>query len=58
MALIENIREDLNAIEEAEGYAILNSEHGHTMILPKLLKKRTTISNSLRLLSYLKYERA
>ena len=29
VALIENIqREDLNAIEEAEGYAILNSEHG------------------------------
>ena len=29
VALIENIqREDLNAIEEAEGYAILNSKHG------------------------------
>ena len=29
VALIENVqREDLNAIEEAEGYAILNSEHG------------------------------
>ena len=28
MALIENIqREDLNPIEEAEGYAILNSEY-------------------------------
>ena len=29
VALIENIqREDLNAIEEAEGYAILNSKYG------------------------------
>ena len=53
VALIENIqREDLNAIEEAEGYAILNSEHGlsHDDIAKIIGKKRTTISNSLRLL--------
>ncbi len=53
VALIENIqREDLNAIEEAEGYAILNSEHGlsHDKIAKTIGKKRTTISNALRLL--------
>ena len=53
MALIENIqREDLNAIEEAEGYAVLNSEHGlsHNDIAKIIGKRRTTISNSLRLL--------
>ena len=53
VALIENIqREDLNAIEEAEGYAILNSKHGlsHDEIANTIGKKRTTISNSLRLL--------
>ena len=53
VALIENIqREDLNAIEEAEGYAILNREHGlsHDDIAKTIGKKRTTISNSLRLL--------
>ena len=53
VALIENIqREDLNAIEEAEGYAILNSKHGlsHDEIANIIGKKRTTISNALRLL--------
>ena len=53
VALIENIqREDLNAIEEAEGYAILNREHGlsHDDIAKTIGKRRTTISNSLRLL--------
>tara|TARA_B100001559_G_C16390386_1_gene570909 strand:- start:179 stop:1036 length:858 start_codon:yes stop_codon:yes gene_type:complete len=53
VALIENVqREDLNAIEEAEGYAILNSEHGlsHDDIAKTIGKKRATISNSLRLL--------
>ena len=52
-ALIENIqREDLNAIEEAEGYAILNSKHGlsHDEIANSIGKKRVTISNALRLL--------
>ena len=53
VALIENIqREDLNAIEEAEGYAILNSKYGlsHDAIANTIGKKRTTISNALRLL--------
>ena len=53
VALIENIqREDLNAIEEAEGFAILNSKHGlsHDEIANTIGKKRTTISNALRLL--------
>ena len=53
VALIENIqREDLNAIEEAEGYAILNSKHGlsHDEIASTIGKKRVTISNALRLL--------
>ena len=53
VALIENIqREDLNAIEEAEGYAILNSEHGlsHNDIAKTIGKKRATVSNALRLL--------
>ena len=53
VALTENIqREDLNAIEEAEGYAILNSKYGlsHDEIANTIGKKRTTISNALRLL--------
>ena len=53
VALIENIkRKDLNDIEEAEGYAILNSKHGlsHDDIAKTIGKKRVTISNSLRLL--------
>ena len=53
VALTENIqREDLNAIEEAEGYAILNSKHGlsHDEIAKTIGKKRATISNALRLL--------
>ena len=53
VALIGNIqREDLNAIEEAEGYAVLNSKYGlsHDEIANIIGKKRTTISNALRLL--------
>ena len=53
VALIENIqRENLNAIEEAEGYAVLNSKYdlSHEDIAKKIGKKRTTISNALRLL--------
>ena len=53
VALIENIqREDLNPIEEAEGYAVLNSEYNlsHDGIAKTIGKKRTTISNALRLL--------
>ena len=53
VALIENIqREDLNPIEEAEGYAVLNSKYGlsHNNISKAIGKKRVTISNALRLL--------
>ena len=53
MALVENIqREDLNAIEESEAYAILNTKYGmpHESIAKAVGKKRVTISNSLRLL--------
>ena len=54
VALIENIqREDLNPIEEAEGYAVLNSKYNlsHHDIAKTIGKKRTTISNALRLLN-------
>tara|TARA_B100000131_G_scaffold154716_1_gene150129 strand:- start:1286 stop:2143 length:858 start_codon:yes stop_codon:yes gene_type:complete len=53
VALIENIqRENLNAIEEAEGYAVLNSKYdlSHEDIAKTIGKNRTTISNALRLL--------
>ena len=53
VALIENIQsEDLNPIEEAEGYAVLNSKYSlsHDGIAKTIGKKRTTISNALRLL--------
>ena len=53
VALIENIqRENLNAIEEAEGYAVLNSKYdlSHKDIAKTIGKKRTSISNALRLL--------
>lgn len=54
MALVENIqRENLNAIEEAEAYAYLNSKFdlSHTAIAKAVGKNRSTVSNSLRLLS-------
>ena len=53
LSLIENIqRQDLNPLEEANAYAVLNSEFGmsHQKIAEAVGKKRTTISNSLRLL--------
>lgn len=53
IALIENIqRQDLNAIEEAEGYRKLIDQHGHTQDeLAKLVhKSRSHIANLLRLL--------
>ena len=53
IALIENIqRQDLNALEESEAYAVLNSKFGmsHNDIAKAVGKKRVTISNSLRLL--------
>ena len=53
IALIENIqRQDLNALEESEAYAVLNSKFGmsHNEIAKAVGKKRVTISNTLRLL--------
>jgi ParB family chromosome partitioning protein len=53
IALIENIqRQDLNAIEEAEGYRQLIKRHGHTQDeVGKLVhKSRSHVTNLLRLL--------
>jgi len=53
IALIENIqRQDLNAIEEAEGYKALIANHGHGQdAVAKLVgKSRSHIANLLRLL--------
>ena len=53
IALIENVqREDLSAIEEAEGYDKLIKRHGHTQdAVGKLVgKSRTHVTNLLRLL--------
>jgi len=54
LALIENVqREDLNPIEEAEGYAILANtfDLSHEEIAAKVGKTRPTITNALRLLN-------
>ena len=53
LALIENIqREDLNAIEEAEGYKQLIHRHGHTQdgVAKLVHKSRSHVANLLRLL--------
>lgn len=53
IALMENLqREDLNFIEEAEGYNNLIVDHGFTQqeIAEKLGKSQSTIANKLRLL--------
>jgi ParB family chromosome partitioning protein len=53
IALVENIqREDLNAIEEAEGYRQLIERHGHTQEdVGKIVhKSRSHVANLLRLL--------
>jgi ParB family chromosome partitioning protein len=53
LALIENIqREDLNAIEEAEGYKQLIERHGHTQdnVAKIVHKSRSHVANLLRLL--------
>jgi ParB family chromosome partitioning protein len=53
IALIENVqREDLNAIEEAEGYKQLIDRYGHTQdAVAKLVhKSRSHVANLLRLL--------
>ena len=54
IALIENIqRQDLNAIEEAEGYRVLIATHGHGQdAAAKLVgKSRSHVANLLRLLA-------
>jgi ParB family chromosome partitioning protein len=53
IALIENVqREDLNAIEEAEGYRQLIAKHGHTQdgVAKLVHKSRSHVANLLRLL--------
>ncbi len=53
IAIIENVqREDLNAIEEAEGYSVLMDNHGYTQEdLAKVIgKSRSHLANTLRLL--------
>jgi ParB family chromosome partitioning protein len=53
IALIENIqRADLNAIEEAEAYDVLLTDHGLTQeeISTRVGKERSTVANALRLL--------
>ncbi|HTP24181.1 MAG TPA: ParB/RepB/Spo0J family partition protein [Anaeromyxobacteraceae bacterium] len=53
LALIENVqRTDLNAIEEAEAYQALVTEHGLTQeqVAERVGKERSTIANALRLL--------
>ena len=53
LALIENIqREDLNALEEAEGYRQLIQGHGHTQdnVAKIVHKSRSHVANLLRLL--------
>lgn len=53
VALIENLqREDLNFIEEAEGYLNLINDHGFTQqeLAEKLGRNQSTIANKLRIL--------
>jgi ParB family chromosome partitioning protein len=53
MALIENLqREDLNYMEEAEGYNNLINEHGFTQeeLARKIGKSQSTVANKIRLL--------
>ena len=53
LALIENIqREDLNPLEEAEGYKQLIKQHGHTQdgVAQLVHKSRSHVANLLRLL--------
>jgi ParB family chromosome partitioning protein len=53
LALVENLqRADLNAIEEAEAFEVLASDHGLTQeqIAARVGKERSTVANALRLL--------
>jgi len=54
LALVENLqREDLNPIEEAEGYRQLISDFGlaHQQVAQAVGKDRSTVTNALRLLA-------
>jgi ParB family transcriptional regulator, chromosome partitioning protein len=54
LSLIENLqREDLNPMDEAEGYARLNSEFGLTQeaVAKRVGKDRSTVANMVRLLA-------
>lgn len=54
VALVENLqRQDLSALEEAEGYRRLMQEHGHTQedVARGVGKSRSHVANTLRLLS-------
>jgi ParB family transcriptional regulator, chromosome partitioning protein len=54
LALIENLqREDLNPLEEAEGYRVLAEQFGMTQeeIAQRVNKARASVANALRLLS-------
>ena len=60
LALIENIqREDLNPLEEAEGYKQLIKKHGHTQdgVAQLVHKSRSHVANLLRLLDLPEYVR-
>jgi ParB family transcriptional regulator, chromosome partitioning protein len=54
VAIVENVlREDLDPLEEAMGYANLIEEYGYTQerVAERLGKRRPTVTNALRLLS-------
>lgn len=54
LGLIENLqREDLNVVEEAEGYKVLSEEYGLTQeqIAAKVGKSRPAVANALRILA-------
>ena len=54
LAMIENLqREDLNPIEEANGYKVLMSEYGLTQeeVAQRVGKSRPAVANALRLLA-------
>ena len=60
-ALIENLqREDLNALEEAQGYKTLIDTYGLTQeqVAKSVGKARVTVTNALRLLNLTKKEQA
>jgi ParB family transcriptional regulator, chromosome partitioning protein len=61
IALIENIqRQDLNALEEADGFRQLIQAHGHTQddVAKIVHKSRSHVANLLRLLDLPEYVRA